>query len=394
MKSLICYLAMVVCMLLFLPAGVSGQSQANDSIYEATYKVACKYYRGTNGVRKNLAEAVALFKKLADVGHEKAQIMLGCCYYYGEGVNVNYDMAAYWFKKAADKGNEIARQNLATCYLHIGEQCSSNEEYFQAEMYWQRSYQLGCLEASQKLGWLYYSIDRDLTTIRANSAGSVEDREEVVDDPDSRVAFGLSDKEKRFRHRPHRYENDNAEHWFNVGISHKLRGSDFCYWYLCDIYSQKEEYGKAASSLERFIAAGYHFNSPFEDSLRLANLYLLSDYKPEHAYPVFKRYYDEMQHGELKNEFFEDWIMCGLGKCYYYGLGIQQSYLKAFELFLKAANGEDPEAMFWLSRCYRFGRGCKADIGLADEWLKKSQESNDPAALQLAEQLEKIKGMQ
>lgn len=389
MRKLICNF--IVYMFL-VSINVLGQSKIDDVVV-TVYELGLKYYAGTNDIAKNLSEAINYFRMAAERGHDKAQVMLGCCYYNGEGVSVDYDMAAYWFKKAAESGNEIAQQYLATCYLYIGEQCSSNEEYFQAEMYWQRSYQLGCLEASQKLAWLYYDIDRNLGSIRANSADTVQNREEVVDAPVNRAIFGLSDKEKRFRHRPHRYENDNAEHWFNVGISHKLRGSDFSYWYLCNIYGEKKEYDKAAASLEKFIAAGYHFNSPFEDSLRLANLYLLSDYKPEHAYPVFKRYYDEMQHGVL-DEFFGGWIMCGLGKCYYYGLGIQQSYPKAFELFLKAANGEDPEAMFWLSKCYRFGRGCKADIGVADEWLKKSQESNDPAALQLAEQLERIKGMQ
>ncbi|RYH08495.1 sel1 repeat family protein [archaeon] len=52
----------------------------------------------------SLQEAVRLFGLAAKQGLVNAQVMLGYCYYLGDGVHQDYHKAAQWFKAAADRG--------------------------------------------------------------------------------------------------------------------------------------------------------------------------------------------------------------------------------------------------------------------------------------------------
>jgi len=60
----------------------------------------------------DLAKAIEMFRKLAELGHDNAQSKLGQCYAYGEGVPVDYAKAAEWYTKAAEQGNEGAKAGL------------------------------------------------------------------------------------------------------------------------------------------------------------------------------------------------------------------------------------------------------------------------------------------
>ena len=66
----------------------------------------------------NYTEAVELWTKAAEQGHADAQINLGGCYAYGEGVEQSYTEAVKWFHKAANQGNASAQSNLGRCYYY------------------------------------------------------------------------------------------------------------------------------------------------------------------------------------------------------------------------------------------------------------------------------------
>ncbi|MBQ9948147.1 MAG: SEL1-like repeat protein [Oscillospiraceae bacterium] len=56
------------------------------------------YYRG-QGVEKDKFKAVLCYTEAAEQGHFEALIMLGNCFYYGDGVAQNFDKAFYWLDK-------------------------------------------------------------------------------------------------------------------------------------------------------------------------------------------------------------------------------------------------------------------------------------------------------
>ncbi len=57
-------------------------------------------------------EIFEIVKKAAKQGYAGAQFNLGCCYYYGQGVERDYAEAADWFRKAAEQGHANAQDNL------------------------------------------------------------------------------------------------------------------------------------------------------------------------------------------------------------------------------------------------------------------------------------------
>jgi len=66
--------------------------------------------------RGDYAEAVKLWRPLAEQGDAYAQYNLGIMYKYGRGVPQDYAEAARWYRLAADQGNARAQNNLGFMY--------------------------------------------------------------------------------------------------------------------------------------------------------------------------------------------------------------------------------------------------------------------------------------
>jgi len=76
----------------------------------AQYDLAKRYQR------KDIDEAVSLFKQSANRGHSLAQLELGLLYKEGNDVQRNVVEAARWFQKAAEQGLADAQYNMGCCY--------------------------------------------------------------------------------------------------------------------------------------------------------------------------------------------------------------------------------------------------------------------------------------
>ena len=64
---------------------------------EQLYKDGANYYLGQNGRQRDYSKAAKLFQDAAFLGHPMAQINLGACYMYGNGVDLNFQTAiAFW----------------------------------------------------------------------------------------------------------------------------------------------------------------------------------------------------------------------------------------------------------------------------------------------------------
>lgn len=75
------------------------------------------FYLGLPGFPHNLNQAVSWFRQAAVHKYSKAQVNLGVCFFFGDGVTLNKDSAVYWFSQAAEKGDATAQCNLALCYF-------------------------------------------------------------------------------------------------------------------------------------------------------------------------------------------------------------------------------------------------------------------------------------
>lgn len=64
------------------------------------------------------AQAVALWKPLAEKGSADAQYNLGIVYLHGDGVSKNDGEAIKWFRLAAEQGDRPAQQQLGVMILH------------------------------------------------------------------------------------------------------------------------------------------------------------------------------------------------------------------------------------------------------------------------------------
>jgi TPR repeat protein len=74
------------------------------------------FYRNGNGVKKDLKEAIRLYKLAADQNNAKAQFELGLIHDNGEGVVKDKIGAARLYQLSADQGNANAQFNLARLY--------------------------------------------------------------------------------------------------------------------------------------------------------------------------------------------------------------------------------------------------------------------------------------
>jgi uncharacterized protein len=90
-------------------------AKAEKGDAESQYVLGCIYYYG-DGVEKNEAEAVKWITKAAEQGNINAQFALGCCYRDGQGVIQDYVEAAIWFRRAAEQGDMVAQSVLGSFY--------------------------------------------------------------------------------------------------------------------------------------------------------------------------------------------------------------------------------------------------------------------------------------
>lgn len=109
----------------------------------------CLFYG--HGVEKDIVAANKWYEKSAEQGNSNAQFNLGLSYYKGEGVEKDYAKAMYWFRKSADQGDADAQLHIGRC---LEETNASNKEIVAA---YRKSAEMGNPEAMCFLGeWYQY----------------------------------------------------------------------------------------------------------------------------------------------------------------------------------------------------------------------------------------------
>ena len=129
-------------------SGSSG-SGLSPKTAEEQLKLAANYYE-----RGDYANAVRLFRKVAEQGYAGAQFNLGICYNEGHGVTKDYSQAVYWYRKAAEQGDADAQYNLGLCYYN-GD--GITKDYAQARYWIKKAKEQGNDDAIKALKLLDFS---------------------------------------------------------------------------------------------------------------------------------------------------------------------------------------------------------------------------------------------
>ena len=104
--------------------------------------------------RGDYAEAVRLWRPLAEQGDAKAQFWLGVMYFNGQGLPQGFDQAATWFRKAADQGYAAAQNGLGTVFA-LGR--ASRQDLQQAAAWRRKAAEQGNASAQYALATMYHS---------------------------------------------------------------------------------------------------------------------------------------------------------------------------------------------------------------------------------------------
>ena len=88
---------------------------ADQGYAPAQYNLGAMYGKG-QGVAQDYDAAVKLYRMVADKGYLEGQYNLGVMYYNGSGVPQSYKLAVDWFEKAANGGKDDAMVALAKAF--------------------------------------------------------------------------------------------------------------------------------------------------------------------------------------------------------------------------------------------------------------------------------------
>jgi uncharacterized protein len=124
-------------------------------------------YTFGRGVPKNDAEAVAWLRKAAAQGNSEGEGRLGVMYLYGEGVPQDYAQAHMWLRKGAEQGDFVAQDSLGYLY-ETGKDVP--QDYVQAHMW----YNLAASDAQDAAMSDTASQQRDLVAAKMTPAQIAE----------------------------------------------------------------------------------------------------------------------------------------------------------------------------------------------------------------------------
>ncbi|MCD7733577.1 MAG: SEL1-like repeat protein [Clostridiales bacterium] len=138
----------------------------NAPTAERAFALGCLLYNRENRQPEDLDLAVSQFTKAAELGHAKAQFILGFFYDGGEGVAADAAKAAYWYEQAADRDLVEAQYTVAQRYDR-GKGVKENKA--KAAKWYKKAAEQGHAKAQFCLGICYYTGEG----VKANKAEAV-----------------------------------------------------------------------------------------------------------------------------------------------------------------------------------------------------------------------------
>lgn len=283
-----------------------------------------KAYASGKGIKKDLKQAAAWYRKAADNGNVDAQNNLGTAYWYGHGVLKDQEEAMSWWRLASNEGNAAAQTNLGMAYA-TGQ--GINKNMTKAINLWRKAAEQDNAQAQYYLGISYGKDDpRSYPWFRkAADQGVIK----------AQTAVGLA------------YEN---------GIGVAKDEEEAVLWYR-----------KAADQQD------------VEAQLRLGDCYYYGVGVGKNMSKANQFYQKAVDQGNAEAQY-------NLGVSYWFGSGIAKNYVKAINLWKLAAQQGHSGAILNLGIAYQEGgKGVNKNDAYAYVLFNEASSKSEEAATKLQE---------
>jgi len=320
------------------------------------YNQATKFHNG-QGVQKDYAEALRLYKLAADQGYPNAQCNLGLMYHNGLGAKQDYIEALRLFRLAADQGYATAQNNLGLMYYHG---FGVKQDFLEALRLYKLASDQGLLTAYNNLGMIFkygrgvkkdyseavrlftFAADRGYANAQYNLASLYKKGRGVKQDFDEAIRlYRLAADQGLITAQNH------------LGLMFKYgRGVKRDYNEAVRLFKLAADHGSASA---RYNLA----------SLYIKGQGVKQDYGE--AILLFKLAADQGYAKAQGN------LACLFEK----GEGTTQDYSEAFRLYKLAAEQGNANAQYHLATMYENGNGVKQDCLEALKWYKLAAGQGD-----------------
>ena len=291
---------------------------------------AC-YYFG-EGVEQDYRESVTWYRKAADQGDATAQLNLGHCYEKGEGVEQDYQEAVTWYRKAADQGDAAVQCALGVCY-YTGE--GVEQDYQEAVTWYRKAAEQGYADAQYALGGCYCA-----------GKGVEQDYQEAVTWIQKAADQGQADAQ---------YALGNC-YYAGKGVEQDYQ--EAVTWYR---KAAEQGYADAQYALGDRYYVGIGVERDFREAV--------------------KWYMEAAGQGQADAQY-------QLGDCYYFGIGVEEDRQEAVTWYRKAADQGHAAAQYSLGSCYEEGEGVEQDDWEAVKWYQKAADQGNEDAKEALKNLE------
>lgn len=386
--------------------GFSLFSQAAKANLEAKYNIALCYEHGT-GTEKSIAKALEIYNTLASSGDsysvEKMEnavdkiadpeyfFTLALCYDFGKGVECNGEKAIKYYTFAADMGHDRAKHNLAYLYRYGKHDIEIN--YEKAIKYYSDAADNGIVRSINSLGTLYEEMGEFgkayeqylLSSSLDNNIGIYNlancYKEGIGTEVDLKKAAELLNILVERNHSDamnilaiiYNNENKNEQEAFRLFEQAAINGNKEAMYNLALCY-EEGKYGQNTDfslAIEWYYAAATNGYEPAIEKLK--DFDLLSKAAPGYIRKIaFDYYEDEEQKPKLYEIAAEGGDVLAMHNVAYELEKTDPQ--KAFELYKKAADLNEPYGIYAVAKCYEDGLGVEKDDKLYFKYLKKAAE--------------------
>ena len=300
---------------------------------EAMNNLGGCYFYG-HGIEQDKWKAIKLYEKAAEMGSSNAECRLGIALEEGDGCEKNESEAIRWYTAASEKGNAIAMYRLALCYdKGIG----TERDYAQAFKHYIRSAKAGYPLAMHEAGLMCKS-----------GRGTKKNEGE---------AYRLFSLAAEMGNAASNLELGNC-YFEGIGT---VRNLEFAFSRYSHAYASDDSNAAAAFKLGLCCLKGLGTNKDFT--------------------AAFEWFSKSADRGSRDAAYM-------MGECYYYGVGVEQSRTLAVKAFERVAMEDEGDgamirASIALAHCLEHGAGIGKDVDSALELYKKAAEYGNAEAMYL-----------
>jgi len=391
------------------------EAAARQGYVDAQYNLGIMCHQG-QGVDQSYERAAEYWEAAARQGHDNAQYNLGAFYANGQGVEQSNETAREWWMKSAEQSNEGAIKALQMLDMQEGRTAPSftlPKRCFTCDTPETPTHKLNdcpcfgaqyCNAKCQTSNWKSHKkehrrLSKELNL--KNTEGEMKDEVVVVVEEE---------------------EEGETKGMVSANSPQQEEEEDVCP--VCIEALQKDH-----KKFSRYTCCGKGIHLWCHTGIKVSSL----SHAQKNTCPLCRANHPASQEEAIEKlrpwvEKGKAWAQCLLGQRYEHGLGVDQSYQQARELFELSASQGNADAQYSLGFMYREGRGvdqsyekaaeyCEAaakqghdsaqynlgvayanghgvkqSIETAREWWMKAAEQGQEGAINMLQELDEIEG--